>query len=129
MVIDIQDTIVIVISVSIVTSTITVSVNRFTSIEWEGILGISHTIARKVVRERVSILVNDAAVDQRFKFASSIQNLQIRSILCVPLWLGERVLGLIYLDHMMHAYAFSEPDRDLMVAVANVAALGLERHL
>lgn len=89
--------------------------------------GISHTIARKVIRERVSILVDDAVLDQRFKQASSVQDLQIRSILCVPLWLGERISGLIYLDHMMHAYAFTESDRDLLVAAANLAALGLER--
>lgn len=89
--------------------------------------GISHTIARKVIRERVSILVDDAVLDQRFKQASSVQDLQIRSILCVPLWLGERISGLIYLDHMMHAYAFTESDRDLLVAAANLSALGLER--
>jgi adenylate cyclase len=90
-------------------------------------LGISHTIARKVVRERVSVLVTDAALDKRFKQASSIQDLQIRSVLCVPLWLGEQISGLIYLDHMMHAYAFTESDRDLLVAAANLAALGLVR--
>lgn len=89
--------------------------------------GISHTIARKVIRERVSVLIDDAVLDQRFKQASSVQDLQIRSILCVPLWLGERISGLIYLDHMMHAYAFTESDRDLLVAAANLAALGLER--
>ncbi|MBL4848392.1 MAG: FHA domain-containing protein [Planctomycetes bacterium] len=90
-------------------------------------LGVSHTMARKVVTERVSVLVNDATIDQRFKHASSIQDLQVRSILCAPLWLGEEISGLIYLDHMMHAYAFSEADRDLLMAAANVGALGLER--
>lgn len=90
-------------------------------------LGVSHTMARKVVNERVSVLVNDAVIDQRFKHASSIQDLQVRSILCAPLWLGEKISGLIYLDHMMHAYAFSEADRDLLMAAANVGALGLER--
>ena len=33
-------------------------------------LGISHTMARKVITERVSVLVNDAVIDQRFKHAS-----------------------------------------------------------
>jgi pSer/pThr/pTyr-binding forkhead associated (FHA) protein len=90
-------------------------------------LGVSHTMARKVITERVSVLVNDAVIDQRFKHASSIQDLQVRSIICAPLWLGERISGLIYLDHMMHAYAFTEADRDLLMAAANIAALGLER--
>lgn len=89
--------------------------------------GISHTIARKVIRERVSVLVDDAVLDQRFKDASSVQELQIRSILCAPLWLGESVMGLIYLDHPLQAYVFGEVDRELLVAAANLAALGLER--
>lgn len=90
-------------------------------------LGISHTIARKVIRERVSVMVDDAVLDKRFKEASSVQELQIRSILCVPLWLGEHVSGLIYLDHLLHAYAFTEADRDMLVAAANLCALGLQR--
>lgn len=89
--------------------------------------GISHTIARKVVRERVSVLVDDARMDPRFKGASSVQDLQIRSILCAPLWLGDQASGLIYLDHQLHSYAFSEADRDFLVAAANVAALGMRR--
>jgi len=89
--------------------------------------GISHTIARKVIRERVSVLVDDATLDERFRGASSVQELQVRSILCVPLWLGENVSGLIYMDNLLHAYAFTEQDRDVLVAAANVAALGIQQ--
>ena len=89
--------------------------------------GISHTIARKVIRERVSVLVDDATLDERFRGASSVQELQVRSILCVPLWLGESVSGLIYMDNLLHAYAFTEQDRDILVAAANVCALGIQQ--
>jgi hypothetical protein len=89
-------------------------------------MGISHTIAKKVIRERVSVLVDDAVLDERFKEASSIQDLQVRSILCAPIWRDDAVSGLIYLDHLMHAYAFTEADRELLVAVANLLALGLK---
>jgi len=90
-------------------------------------LGISHTIAKKVIRDRVSVLVNDAVLDERFCDASSVQELQVRSILCTPIWHGEKVAGLIYLDHLMHAYAFTEADREFLVAVANLIALRLTR--
>ena len=90
-------------------------------------LGISHTIAKKVVREKVSVLVNDAALDERFKAASSVQEMQVRSVLCAPIWQADTVSGLVYLDHLMHAYAFTEADRELLVAVANLLALGLRR--
>lgn len=88
-------------------------------------LGISHTIAKKVIRDRVSMLVNDAKIDRRFQQASSIQDLQVRSILCTPVWYKDRVSGLIYLDSVMHAYAFTEADREFLVATANLIALGL----
>lgn len=88
-------------------------------------LGVSHTVCKKVIRERVSVLIDDAKIDPRFKEASSIQELEVRSILCVPIWLGEEVSGLVYLDHLMHAYMFTEADRELVVAVANLIALGL----
>src|SRR5207244_6852292 len=65
-------------------------------------LGVSHTVAKKVVRERVSVLVDYAKIDPRFKEASSIQDLEVRSVLCAPIWLGEQVSGLIYLAHLMH---------------------------
>jgi pSer/pThr/pTyr-binding forkhead associated (FHA) protein len=90
-------------------------------------LGISHTIAKKVVRERVSVLVDDAVLDERFKEASSIQELQVRSILAAPIWIDDTVSGLVYLDHIMNAYAFTEADRELLVAVANLLALGLKK--
>src|SRR5579883_751465 len=85
-------------------------------------LGVSHTVCKKVIRERVSILVDDAKIDPRFKEASSIQDLEVRSILVAPIWLGEEVSGLVYLDHLMHAYMFTEADRELVVAVANLIA-------
>jgi hypothetical protein len=89
-------------------------------------MGISHTIAKRVIRDRVSVLVTDAGIDDRFRDASSIQDLQVRSILCTPIWYQDKVSGLIYLDHTMHAYAFTESDREFLVAVANLVALTLE---
>lgn len=91
-------------------------------------LGISHTIARKVIRERVSVVVDDAKLDARFKGSSSIHDLDVRSLLAAPIWLGEdQVSGLVYLDHLMHAYMFTEADRELLHAVANLIALALAR--
>jgi hypothetical protein len=91
-------------------------------------MGISHTIAKRVLRDRVSVLVTDASLDDRFRDASSIQELQVRSILCTPIWYQDKVSGLIYLDHMMHSYAFTESDREFLVASANLVALTLHDH-
>ena len=49
----------------------------------------------------------------------------MRSILCTPIWFQDKVSGLIYVDHLMHAYAFTEADREFLVAAANIIALGM----
>ena len=90
-------------------------------------LGLSHTIVKKVIRERVSVLVDDAVLDERFCEASSIQELQLRSVLCAPLTRRDRVVGVVYLDHILHSYAFTEEDREFLVAAANIMALASRR--
>lgn len=90
-----------------------------------GKMGVSHTIARRVIRDRVSVLVNDARIDDRFSGASSVQSLSVRSVLCTPIWRRDQVAGLLYLDHQLHSYAFSEADREFLVAVANLLALAM----
>ena len=59
--------------------------------------------------------------------ASSIRIHQIRSAMCAPLWLRERVIGVIYVDSPLHVGSFSTSDLDLLTALANYAAVAIER--
>ena len=63
-------------------------------------IGFSRTIADKVVKEKVSILTNNALSDPRFRSHDSIVSLGIRSAMCVPLWHEETVTGLVYVDSL-----------------------------
>jgi len=88
---------------------------------------ISRTILDMVTRQKVAILTHDAQADRRFEAGRSVRIHQIRSAMCAPLWLRERVIGVIYVDSPLHVGSFSATDLDLLTALANYAAVGIER--
>jgi len=88
---------------------------------------ISKTIADRVVRERVAILTSDAMVDSRFSAGDSIRFHGIRSAMCAPLWNNDEVIGIIHVDSPMLANCFQTNDLDLLTALANYAAVAVER--
>lgn len=88
---------------------------------------ISKTIAEKVFFEDVAILTTDAQVDPRFSAGESIRFLGIKSAMCVPLFHKEKTIGIIYLDSPTSAAVFGPTDLDLLTAMANFAAVGIEQ--
>jgi adenylate cyclase len=67
---------------------------------------VSRSIARRVLEERVSLLVPNLLEDVRFRSEESILATGIRSAMCAPLWLTspsadlDSVIGLVYLDSL-----------------------------
>ena len=93
----------------------------------EGRITVSKTIADRVMHDRVSILTSDAMVDPRFGAGDSIRFHGIRSAMCAPLWLKEQVIGIIHVDSPMLTNCFNVNDLDLLTALANYAAVAVER--
>ncbi len=90
-------------------------------------LKFSRTITRKVIEERISLITSDAKYDPRLQTGESIVQYNIRSALCVPIWEGDDIFGVIYLDHFLDTYSFTEDDLELLSAVANLVALGIRQ--
>jgi adenylate cyclase len=88
---------------------------------------ISKTIADRVMEDRVAILTSDAMVDPRFGAGDSIRFHGIRSAMCAPLWNEDQVIGIIHVDSPMLTNCFNENDLDLLTALANYAAVAVER--
>jgi adenylate cyclase len=88
---------------------------------------ISKTIADRVIKDRVSILTSDAMVDPRFGAGDSIRFHGIRSAMCAPLWNKDQVIGMIHVDSPMLTNCFTLNDLDLLTALANYAAVAVER--
>jgi adenylate cyclase len=80
-----------------------------------------------VMRKKVAVLTSDAQVDERFGAGMSIRMQQIRSAMCAPLWNRDSVIGVIHVDSPLHVGTFTERDLDLLTALANFAAVAIER--
>jgi adenylate cyclase len=93
----------------------------------EGKISISKTIADRVIKDRVSILTSDAQVDPRFEAGDSIRFHGIKSAMCAPLWNKDQVIGIIHVDSPMLTNCFTLNDLDLLTALANYAAVAVER--
>jgi adenylate cyclase len=93
----------------------------------EAKITVSKTIADRVMHDRVSILTSDAMVDPRFGAGDSIRFHGIRSAMCAPLWLKDEVIGIIHVDSPMLTNCFTVNDLDLLTALANYAAVAVER--
>ncbi len=88
-----------------------------------GDVTISSTIARKAL-EGEAVLTRDARLD--FGGSQSIISANIRSAVCVPLVSEGQAIGLIYVDSAGRDQ-FHERERDMLAALANQAAINIER--
>ena len=87
---------------------------------------LSRTVVNRVLDEGLPILTTNAQQDPRFDSQESIISLSLRSILCVPLKLKEKTIGVIYADNRLREGLFTETEKNLLAAFANQAAVAIE---
>ncbi len=89
-------------------------------------LTIGRTITRKVMKDRVALLSQDAASEEQFAGVDSIVSQGVRSTICAPLVGESRVHGAIYADRLDPFAAFKPDDLELISAVAAQTAIAVE---
>lgn len=87
---------------------------------------ISRGVVERVAESGDPVLTNDAQLDERFSQRSSVMLLGLRSILCVPLKLKDKIIGVIYVDNRIQAGIFNDADLELMNAIAANASIAIE---
>lgn len=85
-------------------------------------IAVSRTLMRDVIENRRGILSADAMQDARFAGAKTVFQLELRSVIVVPMVADEEVYGVIHVDG---AQAFSKDDMALVLGIAGQAALSL----
>ncbi len=89
---------------------------------------ISNNVIRRVVKSGEPILTSNAQLD--LKEMKSIAELDLRSLMCVPLRVKSKILGTLYLDSQSRGAIpggqFDEEGRDLLLAFSDQAAIAIE---
>lgn len=92
-----------------------------------GSVTVSRTLVDYVFKNRVALVTADAVTDGRFTSRQSIMINSIRSAMVAPVWNKDEVMGVIHVDTSSAAGAFDKKQLDLLCAMANYAAVALER--
>lgn len=85
----------------------------------------SRTFVARVLEAQVALLARDVNIDPDLAAAESIAAQAVLSLLCAPLWDGERVSGVLYMDRQRGR--FSSAHLDLAVAFGHQAAAEIAR--
>jgi len=83
----------------------------------------SRTVLRRVLADRAAVLTANA---QEALSSESILGGQILSILAIPLWRGDDIIGLIQSDNRASAGMFSETDLEVGLLLAAQASLAID---
>lgn len=86
-------------------------------------ISISTTAVKQALENRMASITSNALGDERFRDQQSVIVRRLVSILCVPLWHEDRVLGLLYLDSSDPTVQFTVDHLGLSSAVANLTAI------
>ncbi len=84
----------------------------------EGIVGL-------VSKGKKAITIEDVSKDKRYKEKKLAKKENLVSMLSVPMWVKDRIIGVINV-YTTKRYEFTESDIDLLSAVANQAAVAIE---
>ncbi len=87
---------------------------------------VSRTVARQVLEQGIAMLGSDVPSSNELREVESLAASQVRSLLCVPLTVFQRVIGCIYLDSDSLSNRLNEEHLQLVTAIAGISAVALE---
>ena len=87
---------------------------------------VSRTITCQVLEQGLAVLGADVAGGSDLSGVESVVSSNVRSLLCVPLTVFQKVIGCIYLDTTDPARRFDEEHLQLVAAIAGISAVALE---
>lgn len=88
-------------------------------------LKIGEGITGKVVRENKPLAILDVTKEREYKYQDIAKKEGLRSLLCVPLALKNRVIGVINC-YTPEEHEFTDTEIEILTAIANQAAIAIE---
>lgn len=90
----------------------------------------SRNVLKKLLDERAGVVIgqtDDTKAGSSDNMLRSLVEMRVYSTMCVPLWTGDNIIGILSLDSTTPGKFFTQEDLELLLAVAHQAAIGIER--
>ena len=88
--------------------------------------GLSKTVLLAVQKNGARVVCNEALSEPRFKLVDSVQKMQLRSVLCVPIFLRDKLIGAVYVDDPSRTTAFGPREIEVAEILTAHAAIAIE---
>jgi len=86
---------------------------------------LSMGIAKRVVEKRRPLLSVDAGRDDRFHGMASVEDLRLRSVICLPIGEEGHLSGLLYVDNRLQKGAFTQEDLEVVELLGDQATIAI----
>jgi Nif-specific regulatory protein len=86
----------------------------------------SRTLLRDILIKGEPLRLDDASHDSAYSKEASVINLQLKSVLVIPLKQGERTIGALYLENKTEPRAFDHEDQHLVETAGRFAIFYLQ---
>jgi transcriptional regulator with GAF, ATPase, and Fis domain len=90
------------------------------------VVPVSEAVLKRVISQRSGLLVTNAASNPETRSISENDKSKPKSLICVPMVVGERVTGVIYLDCKVPTTQFDSDHLRVLQGIAHISALALE---
>lgn len=87
---------------------------------------LSKSVLEMIRSERQPILIEDVSQDERFSGSESMKISGLRSAMCAPLQGKERLFGILYVDNLERASAFTQEELNVFALVAAQAGAAMD---
>lgn len=87
---------------------------------------LSTRVLEMIRKERQPILIEDVSADERFSGSESLKISGLRSAMCAPLVGKERLFGILYVDNLERASAFTQEELNVFALVAAQAGAAID---
>jgi adenylate cyclase len=87
---------------------------------------LSKSVLELIRKERQPILIDDVSADERFSGSESLKISGLRSAMCAPLVGKEQLFGVLYVDNLEKASAFTQDELNVFALVAAQAGAAVD---
>ncbi|HJZ10519.1 MAG TPA: FHA domain-containing protein [Acidobacteriota bacterium] len=87
---------------------------------------LSWSAVQKAIREKLPVAISNAMDDTYFGDQSSVRNLELKTLVCIPIVLRDRVIGILYADSNRKELEFAQLDIEVLEYLAGNAAIAIE---
>src|SRR5689334_1199853 len=87
---------------------------------------LSQSVLELIRKERQPILIDDVSADERFSGSESLKISGLRSAMCAPLVGKEQLFGVLYVDNLEKASAFTQDELNVFALIAAQAGAAVD---